>query len=805
MSASFNLANFFEASKEGEADCVMRLLKASPESQSQLKPLTVEEVSSLLKENPNNKNAQSLIKCIELIHSQSSSLTAKKADLTSNINQLVKNTAGDIRKLRLDERAADMFSEDLNMSLFDERDACKKAFLVYLSLAKTILKFKQEMVELYRKLDGEIMSVDHMIGQYTQVIENIRVCLDGLVIPEIERRKHFDAVNKQFVAYYEQWMEHENKAREEFFNKGDLDQLPFAFKKVLVSLVFDDDIKVNPKKEVPIETATLEQLTKSMEEYFKAWSKPCEAPLKGKLESYLAIHEHLKSQLECKTLEYNALNTNFASLDKALFESNNITKQYQEDKNKLQGQLEACMKEISDKSAIHQTELSKLKAALDDHARLANEFQNNLTMSTADMTKIQADLNSRSQEVMSLKAQLCAVDAELSESRRSATAYQTANKDLEAKIQNMAQNIDELSKEREKIKSSNDNLTAEIDGMNRSLRDMQIHIQSMEESAMSNDSRISELQSSVEQLESKNNSLNNESADIRTINDRLRSGLSETNAKIISQEKEIYTMTDLVKNLQQTVEHLEVNLKDSKKKAEDFRHQMKKIQEQQINTVKTKTQNLVEANVTELKNKDSEIKALKDTIEILQLNMNHAKEDGLLTQSTIHSQEDEMGSLFAQLSEMQNTLAVQRQQEAIAVVEKEDLTKTIQDLEGQLNSQQTINKTLEDELGQIKHLEEENAKLHVKLDNQTNNYEAKINILQSMLGSVTKVESSKIIEIAIKKIHDKLTADFEAVCKKMIEKADKIEKRSVEVRENTTRMIGNNQMGILLTNLSMSP
>ena len=112
-SASFNLANFFEASKDGEADCILNLLRKPTDLQRMPVKISLEECASLLGENKSNKNSQALVQCVEVIQNQIKILLKKCPEIISKINLLVKNTAEDVRKVKIEGNSSDIFNDEM--------------------------------------------------------------------------------------------------------------------------------------------------------------------------------------------------------------------------------------------------------------------------------------------------------------------------------------------------------------------------------------------------------------------------------------------------------------------------------------------------------------------------------------------------------------------------------------------------------------------------------------------------------------------------------------------------------------------
>lgn len=748
------MVNFFDSSKEGEADSILKLLKPKTNDSSLWKIPTIEEISPLLANNSQNKNAQSLIKCIELIQTQSKTFQAKNEDLISKINKLVKNTSDDIRKLRFEDQAADLFSEDLTKTVFEERDSCKRKFQNYLKLARAILKSKQEMLDLYRKLDSELITVQHMATQYHQIIENINVCMDSLVYPELIRRKEFESLNKDFISFYNAWVENETKARENFFNHGDLDLLPYAFKKLLVGFIYDEDFNLKIKEgKVRKEFNSFEDLQVSMENYFNTWAKSSDEKLKGKLSEYVENQDNLLMKIK----ETESLVQSLSSIEKQLrvdllSAKDEMTKVTMENKD------------LKDKISHLEITYSRTD---ETKAQLIKKYESSVTELNSEISKIKKARDHLQGEIDSLQYKLEAYAERENQLQRKLCEEVDNAKSSEAKIRHQQKLNADLKQEISYLSDKCCELTSNSKKMEAALRDLHCELNDMQKRADANNRKRLELEEKLMDSSTTIKSLQEELGEAKAINLSRAAEVSEIKAKLENQKE-----------------------------------YMKSIQEKQIQVVKSKTQELIEGQRQEKSSYETQIKDLASEVERLKSYIREAEDQSCLTKSMIDDQDHSLSLLTSQLQDAQKKLEQHQDIERAEAMEREELYGKIKELESTIESHMAINKSLASELETMKEIEKEKKELENQLSTQAVNFEAKINRLQGLLGSGPRVDSTKLVELAIKKIEENTLAKLDEICHSFGSRVQATEQRAIDVEKHVRVMVRNNSMGILLKNMS---
>ena len=180
---------------------------------------------------------------------------------------------------------------------------CQAKFKKYIEKAKALVANKKELKDWVTKLSDNIQAIDTKIKEYHFVTENVKVCMESLILPEIARRKEFEELNKKFISLYWSWNKNEQEIKEKFMEKGDLDKLPYAIQKILCGFVHDKDFKVDQEYYNGVSSRDLDSLKRTMEEFFEKWSKNSDHGLKGKLQEYLNQNDDIKDRLAEQTEE----------------------------------------------------------------------------------------------------------------------------------------------------------------------------------------------------------------------------------------------------------------------------------------------------------------------------------------------------------------------------------------------------------------------------------------------------------------------------------------------------------------------
>jgi hypothetical protein len=279
-----------------EIDNLNQVVKRPKENPFNGTTAQIQEIIGMFKGNLKNKSVAGLTKCLDLIERQTEKLVTKQKELTAKLDLIVRNTSEDIKRIRLEEGKDQGFEMELTQSIFDEKNSCKQKYKTYLEKARLILGYKKEMKEFSGHILEELERIAGQVRDYQVVVENIKVSLQTVILPEVTRRKEFDALNKQYTAFYWNWITQETESREKFVDTGDLQQLPVAFKKILVDLIFDEDFELEARAKTSEGYRDLQSLNAAMKTYFERWSISPEASLKGKLEEYLRENNAIRDE-----------------------------------------------------------------------------------------------------------------------------------------------------------------------------------------------------------------------------------------------------------------------------------------------------------------------------------------------------------------------------------------------------------------------------------------------------------------------------------------------------------------------------
>lgn len=707
----------------------------------------------MIKENPNNKSAQALKKCVEVIQTQTKSLLKREPDLVSKMNLLVKNTAEDIRRVRLQEGSTDIFADEQTKTVFEERDACKKKFVTYLQRARLILKLKQDMLDIYKKLESELITVDHMLEQYSLVLNNLKTSMSFLIEPEIIRRREFDQLNSELVKLYYDWVNKETESREKFFERGELDQLPYAFKKILINFMHDDDIKLVAPSSDQFSSISFADLKVKLAQYFSTWTKSPEQPLRELMSEVYIAKTDLEKQLEEKSklvimLEED-LNITRGSMVSEKKE-NSVLKSKCKELETHQEELHRQMAWSTEKLDSFSKENQLLQKLIDEYRKTQEEMQQQLTMSCTDMSRIEADVKVKECQILEFQANLVSLQSKLSISEKAAESAASHYKGTVEKLSL------ELAHEREMLEATK----SDKEKLIRDLKSSRSHQLECEEEMAQMRERMSILMSKSANTE-----------------ELLKKEIEELKLKVEEKDKRLH--------------ECETHLHETKMN-------FKKLQEQQIQAIKTKTQELVDKNLSEKREFEAKITSLesyKQLYEQLQREYEETKCNFSLTQSTVLEQETNLKTVMDKISEYESKLNT-------ANFDKQNNDSSLEDrikkLELDIADKNLIIETIEKDKEYLKDVESQNETLKKQMKTQIENYEAKIKSMQALLSEDQKASSTRLVETAKGKLESKLKEDFDKFYQSILKKVENLEVKGQKTEESVKNILRNNQMGILL-------
>lgn len=756
--ASFNLSNFFQASKDGEADNMMGLVVPTVDTSKAFSFSS--EIHDLAKANPENKNTIALAKCLEVIQKQVTALKARRPELATKINLLVRNTAEDVRRVRLSE-STDLFTDDITQSVFEEKDSLKRKFLAYLQAARTILKSKKEMHTIYQKLESELVAADHMLEQYGQILDNIQTSMRAFILPELARRREFDRLNKEFTGFYYDWVNRETEAREKFFERGELDQLPYAFKKLLVAFVLDNEVTLvsQPSKQ-PQESVTLEELRAKLATYFDTWTKPADSSLQEIVDELKADRQRLENEVQAHAELAEATEEKIKNYQVELFKEMTEKSEAKKTVLDLERQLSEARSQLDVSTRSTETleiEVANLKGLIEKHRQFQEEVQNQLTASSTDLSRFGVEIQVKDREIMELRANLASLESKLAITEK---AKDAVIEHLRSALQVQAA---ELATLHEKFTKSE---MARADAERRA-----------EELSKAQKQAHQDLIQELESVHQLNSQIKEKT---RLFEDECHGKQAEMAEKLLAAQKEI--------------ESYKSQLEEAKFQAQETKEILKKFQEHQMQVIKTKSQESREISAIEKKELQRQLKEHQFLIELRTNQLSEARKRFSVSASYISEQEENIKTLIDQISQIQTKI---EKLESEPVID-EYLDIRVKQLESDLATKDLIIQTIEKERDEMKEVDAKVSLLEKQLKTQAENYEAKVKILQSMLACEDKVSPARLIEIAKQRLESKIKEDCDKFCKNIVKKVDEVEKRGKKAEESVKNMLRNNQMGILL-------
>lgn len=376
-----------------EIENLNRVIKRPKENPFNGTTAQIQEIIAMFKGNLKSKNAAGFNKCLDLIEMRTEKLVSKQKELTAKLDLIVRNTADDIKRIKLEDGSSEGFEVELTQSIFDEKNSCKQKYKTYLEKARVILGYKKEMKEFSDHILEELERISAQIRDYQVVVENIKVSLQSVILPEVARRREFDALNKQYTAFYWSWITQETESREKFIDTGDLQQLPLAFKKILVDFIFDEDFEVEARAAKPESFRDLASLNGAMKSYFERWSISPEASLKGKLEEYLRDNNSIRDEVASLSIQ----------LEKAC-----------KDREKLLRRVEEKEREVS----LLKSKCSGSEGLKDQYEERISELCQKVEAITLEKQSIEDRCRTFSTQLSSVAQQLNSKSTELEASKR---------------------------------------------------------------------------------------------------------------------------------------------------------------------------------------------------------------------------------------------------------------------------------------------------------------------------------------------------------------------------------------------------
>src|SRR3990167_2972194 len=251
------LSKTFEFSKIGELEKLKKFKQARFDQSVQVSPNCLDDILASLSQNVSSKSFISLAKCLELLQKQHGKLLARRKELGDKIEAVIANSSEDIKNTKIVEENYNPFK---SMNAFSEREECKQKFKQYLEKARLILACKKDTTQAVNAVLKDVELLESQIREFEYLQENVRLSLESFVAPELQRRKEFEQLNKELAQLQWNLVTKENEAREKFIETADLQNLPYAIKKILVEFVEEEDVSAASEKEPQANSTDLKQL-----------------------------------------------------------------------------------------------------------------------------------------------------------------------------------------------------------------------------------------------------------------------------------------------------------------------------------------------------------------------------------------------------------------------------------------------------------------------------------------------------------------------------------------------------------------
>ena len=660
-STSFNLHNYFETSKIGEIENLQKQVKRpTDDSVANITSIQIKEIESLLSGNSKNKNVSDLKKCLDVIEKQTVKLIEKKKELTLRLDTMVRNTIEDIKRIKLEEGSGNIFEVELTNSIFQEKSTCKQKFKNYLERAKLVLEYKKEMSEIGRVLISELEKISEQLKEYYAVVENIKVSVETIILPEIMRRKEFDQLNREYTSFYWNWITKETESRENFIDRGDLQQLPYAFKKILVSFIFDEDFDVDVSGNRYYTLKDIDSLNIALKSYFERWTKSPEEGLKGKLADYLNENNRIKDQVAALASQLEMASNDLAKEKERsgwMIEEKEKEIVYLKNKTPEEAAIrepyEVKIKELKDTIEVLNDEKDSLEVRLRSTIAELNVMKQKISQNYNEISRVQNTHDEEKRDltrlIEKLKMKIEDDSNNYAESERIISGLQKKEENERTAARLLQDSIEDLERLNSSILKKLDLVTKEADqkvAENKNLIEM---VQKLEVSLDRMIKCKESLENEVKVLKISQQSDPNLEEEVNLLRQELKDALQERDEneeKIILLEADLEqikrkdTEDDLLKTvtehnsdinaineaLKETVQDYENTFKDQnstikslEKKITNFEEQIKRIQnnQTQVSTADARKDSLDD----ELKNKmkerinelESEIKRMKET------------------------------------------------------------------------------------------------------------------------------------------------------------------------------------------------
>jgi len=599
------------------------------------------DIISLLGNNLSNKNVASLSKCMEIIDQHTKRLQEKKKELTNKLNLLLKNTMEDIRKIRLEGNTKDMFEEEITMSMFEEKNSTKQKFRAYLDKAKIILDYKKELKEVSNTITEQLESVESQLREYTAVLENIKICMETLIIPEISRRREFDELNKMYTAFYWNWVTKETQSREKFFDHGDIDQLPYAFKKILMGFVYDDTFKVDERFVEKHAVSDFNALNKVMTGYFDRWAHSPDQNLKGKLEEYLTQYEKAQDQIAINQSEIATYVKQLENLKAELAAEGQKRAGLESENSKLSHEISSLRSQLNNSNSSDATAVRNLTTELTDLRNKMNEYINNAA-------KLQGDITSSTSVNENLKQEL----------------LKKENQNLELKLK-----ISEISSEKIQNALLLENSKKEVEQKNTTIATLHDEAKSLRDQLAKQQNISSDKTSNYEKIIQELAFVKSRLADLQGKHDELlgAKSLLESDLREVINAKQV--SDGLLATIKQEKQLIQENF--DKEKAELKKKHSNAINES-VNNMKTSLEKINKDHAAEIEALNSQIEKLKGGEENMQNMLELEKKQSQDYTSKIEALEDDYRTALEENKALNKALAELRKKEESYIISIEE-------------------------------------------------------------------------------------------------------------------------------------
>jgi hypothetical protein len=444
-SSAYSLNDQFEKGKEEEMSQIRQDYQQMVGRTSSTAKTDIDLILKNFAGNLSNSHVLSMSKCLHLMEAQVIRLEEKKQELLKKQEMVVLSAVEEIKKVKLEQDGFCSF--ELSKSVFDDKQLCYKKYVAYLDKLSQVGRVKGELMDVGKSLFEQISLIQSQLRDYHYIFENIKVSLETLIIPEITRRRDFAQLHQSFTGFYGEWMEAETQLRASFLERGDLADLPYSFKKMLIDAVYDEALAPETIPTTNKSSASIDSLRTDLQSFFRSYSANPELRLQAKLREYLASNEQLQEGLAAREGEAERRGL---ALRAAV-----------EEKEEMKGRVEKMMGEV--REAMEDSVEWEEK-----YHRLKKETEG-LQGSRKNSERANEELKEMEAVVMGLREELAKKNEGISEREALMEAQllivkelRTNMQELEGKEQALGKAVEEKGLETGNLHQINNNLMSEV-------------------------------------------------------------------------------------------------------------------------------------------------------------------------------------------------------------------------------------------------------------------------------------------------------------------------------------------------------